>query len=109
VREVDLDVSEGEIASIVGPNGAGKTSLMLAVAGIIAPAAGTVSFAGRPLGGIALEDVVAQGIALVPEGRHIFASLTVLENLLLGATIRRDSRAVAADLDRFFGMFPILA
>ena len=60
-----------------------------------------MTFAGKPLGGIALEDVVAQGIALVPEGRHIFASLTVMENLLLGATVRRDSRAVAADLDRF--------
>ena len=109
VREVDLDIAEGEIVGIVGPNGAGKTSLMLTIAGIVAPAAGTVTFAGRPLGGIALEDVVAQGIALVPEGRHIFASLTVMENLLLGATIRHDSRAVAADLDRFFGMFPILA
>jgi branched-chain amino acid transport system ATP-binding protein len=109
VREVDLDVGEGEIVGIVGPNGAGKTSLILTVAGIVAPAAGTVTFAGRSLGGIALEDVVAQGIALVPEGRHIFASLTVLENLLLGATIRHDSLAVAADLDRFFGMFPILA
>ena len=109
VREVDLQVDEGEIVSIVGPNGAGKTSLILTVAGIIAPAAGTVIFAGRTLGGIALEDVVAQGIALVPEGRHIFASLTVMENLLLGATVRRDSRAVAADLDRFFAMFPILA
>jgi branched-chain amino acid transport system ATP-binding protein len=109
VREVDLQVDEGEIVSIVGPNGAGKTSLILTVAGIIAPAAGTVIFAGRTLGGIALEDVVAQGVALVPEGRHIFASLTVMENLLLGATVRRDSRAVVADLDRFFAMFPILA
>ena len=109
VREVDLQVDEGEIVSIVGPNGAGKTSLILTVAGIIAPAAGTVIFAGSTLGGIALEAVVAQGIALVPEGRHIFASLTVMENLLLGATVRRDSRAVAADLDRFFAMFPILA
>ena len=109
VREVDLQVDEGEIVSIVGPNGAGKTSLISTVAGIIAPAAGTVIFAGRTLGGIALEDVVAQGIALVPEGRHIFASLTVMENLLLGATVRRDSRAVPADLDRFFAMFPILA
>ena len=109
VREVDLQVDESEIVSIIGPNGAGKTSLILAVAGIIAPAAGTVIFAGRTLGGIALEDLVAQGIALVPEGRHIFASLTVMENLLLGATVRRDSRAVVADLDRFFAMFPILA
>jgi branched-chain amino acid transport system ATP-binding protein len=108
VRGIDLEVDEGEIASIVGPNGAGKTSLLSAVAGILVPAAGTVTFAGRPLRGIALEDVVAQGIALVPEGRHVFAGLTVNENLLLGAAIRRDAGAVAADMERFFAMFPIL-
>jgi branched-chain amino acid transport system ATP-binding protein len=108
VRGVDLQVGEGEVVSIVGPNGAGKTSLISAVAGLVTPAAGTITFAGKPLGGIPLEDVVAQGIALVPEGRHIFASLTVTENMILGATIRRDAEAVAADLDRFFAMFPIL-
>jgi branched-chain amino acid transport system ATP-binding protein len=109
VRRVDLAVGEGEIVGIVGPNGAGKTSLVSAIAGIVTPAAGTIAFAGRPLGGVALEDVVALGIALVPEGRHIFASLTVLENLMLGATIRRDADAVRADMDRYFAAFPILA
>jgi branched-chain amino acid transport system ATP-binding protein len=108
VRGVDLQVGAGEIASIVGPNGAGKTSLLSAVAGIIKPAGGRVAFAGEPLGAIVLEDVVARGIALVPEGRHIFASLTVAENLLLGATVRRDGAAVRADIDRYFDMFPIL-
>src|SRR6202035_143969 len=109
VRGVDLAVGEGEIISIVGPNGAGKTSLVSAIAGIVPAASGSIVFGGKSLAGIALEDVVALGIALVPEGRHIFASLTVMENLLLGATVRRDSRAVAVDLDRFFAMFPILA
>lgn len=109
VRGVDLQVDEGEIVSIVGPNGAGKSSLISSIAGIVTPAAGTIMFSGKSLGGIALEDVVAHGIALVPEGRHIFASLTVSENLLLGATIRRDTKAVPADIDRLFGMFPILA
>jgi branched-chain amino acid transport system ATP-binding protein len=108
VRHVDLAVGEGEIVGIVGPNGAGKTSLVSAIAGIVIPAAGTIAFAGKPLGGVALEDVVALGIALVPEGRHIFASLTVLENLMLGATIRRDADAVRADMDRYFATFPIL-
>ena len=92
VRGVDLTIGEGEIVSIVGPNGAGKTSLVSAVAGIVPPAAGSIVFAGKSLAGIALEDVVAQGIALVPEGRHIFASLTVTENLMLGATVRRRCR-----------------
>ena len=109
VRGVDLQVDEGEIVSIVGPNGAGKSSLISAIAGIVTPAAGTMTFGGKSLGGIALEDVVAHGIALVPEGRHIFASLTVSENLLLGATTRRDAKAVPADIDRLFVMFPILA
>jgi branched-chain amino acid transport system ATP-binding protein len=108
VRGLDLSIGEGEIVSIVGPNGAGKTSLVSAIAGIVPPASGRIVFAAKPLAGIALEDVVAQGIALVPEGRHIFASLTVTENLLLGATVRPDAEGVRADLDRTFDMFPIL-
>jgi branched-chain amino acid transport system ATP-binding protein len=108
VRGVDLAIGEGEIVSIVGPNGAGKTSLVSAIAGIVPAAAGGIVFAGKPLAGIALENVVAQGIALVPEGRHIFASLTVTENLLLGATVRSDADGVRADLDHSFDMFPIL-
>ncbi len=107
VRGVDLAVGEGEIVSIVGPNGAGKTSLVSAIAGIVR-ASGSIVFAGKSLAGIALEDVVAHGIALVPEGRHIFASLTVTENLLLGATVRSDADGVRADLERSFTMFPIL-
>jgi len=109
VRGIDLHADEGEIVSIVGPNGAGKSSLISAIAGIVTPAGGAITFGGKSLGGIALEDVVAHGIALVPEGRHIFASLTVSENLLLGATTRRDTNVVPADIDRLFAMFPILA
>jgi branched-chain amino acid transport system ATP-binding protein len=108
VRGVDLRVNEGEIVSIVGPNGAGKTSLISAVAGIVAPAAGSVAFAGKSLAGIALEDVMARGLALVPEGRHIFGSLTVMENLMLGATVRTDADNVRADIDRSLATFPIL-
>ena len=108
VRGVDLGVGEGQIVSIVGPNGAGKTSIISAIAGIVVPAAGSIAFTGRSLAGIALEDVVAQGLALVPEGRHIFASLTVMENLLLGATVRRDAAGISADIERLFAMFPIL-
>jgi branched-chain amino acid transport system ATP-binding protein len=108
LRGVDIEVRTGEIVSIVGPNGAGKTSLLAAIAGIVPVAAGTVRLAGEPLSGIALEDVVARGIALVPEGRHIFASLTVAENLALGATVRRDAAEVRRDMERFYATFPIL-
>jgi branched-chain amino acid transport system ATP-binding protein len=109
VRGIDLQVTDGETVGIVGANGAGKTSLLSAIAGIVAPFAGRIAFAGAPLSGIALEDVVRQGVALVPEGRHIFAALTVRENLLLGATVRRDGKAVRDDFERILGMFPILA
>jgi branched-chain amino acid transport system ATP-binding protein len=108
VRGVDLEVHRGEAVAIVGPNGAGKTSLLSAIAGIVKPADGSVAFDGRPLAGMPLEDIVRTGIALVPEGRHIFGSLTVLENLLLGATVRTDPQAIHSDRDRFFDMFPIL-
>jgi branched-chain amino acid transport system ATP-binding protein len=108
VRGVDFQVCESEIVSIVGPNGAGKSSLISAIAGIVPPAAGTIAFAGQVLAGIVLEDVVARGLALVPEGRHIFASLTVFENLMLGATVRSDTDGVHADIARLFESFPIL-
>jgi branched-chain amino acid transport system ATP-binding protein len=107
VRSVDLKVREGEAVAIVGPNGAGKTSLLSAIAGIVAPAGGSIAASGKALTRLPLEDIVRHGIALVPEGRHIFASLTVLENLTLGATVRSDA-AGCADIDRFLATFPIL-
>ena len=107
VRGVDLHVDADEIVAIVGPNGAGKTSLLTAIAGLVRPNAGSIAIAGKLLAGIALEDVVRQGVALVPEGRNIFGTLTVHQNLLLGATIRRDAE-VAADIDRVLTTFPIL-
>jgi branched-chain amino acid transport system ATP-binding protein len=105
LRGIDLDIRAGEAVAIVGPNGAGKSSLLSAIAGIVRPAGGTISVAGAPLA--ALSDVVRRGVALVPEGRNIFGSLTVLENLRLGATIRRDGE-VASDIEATFATFPIL-
>lgn len=107
IRGIDMHVDAGEIVAIVGPNGAGKTSLLSAIAGLVRPASGSIAFDGRDLLAVHLEQVVRQGIALVPEGRNIFGSLTVLENLMLGATVRRD-RDVSADIERFFQTFPIL-
>jgi branched-chain amino acid transport system ATP-binding protein len=104
---VDLKVHAGEAVAIVGPNGAGKTSLLSAIAGIIRPADGSIAIGSEPLAGIALPDVVRRGVALVPEGRNIFGSLTVLENLRLGATVRSDG-AVGSDIEEVFTSFPIL-
>jgi branched-chain amino acid transport system ATP-binding protein len=109
VRGVDLQVHQGEVVTIVGPNGAGKTSLLSAIAGIVKPASGSITYRGGPLSQVPLEDVVRTGIALVPEGRHIFATLSVQENLLLGATIRDDVTEVRSDVARLYRQFPILA
>jgi branched-chain amino acid transport system ATP-binding protein len=105
---VDLVVAAGEMVAIVGPNGAGKSSLLAAIAGTVRPAAGRIAFKGQSVLGQPLERTVRRGIALVPEGRHVLASLTVFENLRLGATIRRDGAEVQREIDGFFAAFPIL-
>jgi branched-chain amino acid transport system ATP-binding protein len=107
VQGVDIRIDAGEAVAIVGPNGAGKSSLLSAIAGIVRPSGGAVSLGGKPLAGLALSDVVRQGIALVPEGRNIFGSLTVMENLRLGAAVRRDA-SIASDIDQVFADFPVL-
>jgi branched-chain amino acid transport system ATP-binding protein len=102
--DVDLEVGEQEIVALVGSNGAGKTTLLRAISGLIHPSAGEVRFEGAPLRGLRPEQIVARGIAHVPEGRHLFQGLTVRENLLAGAYARRDG----ADLDEVVDLFPRL-
>lgn len=106
VHGIDLDVAEGELVALVGPNGAGKSSTLAAITGAVRPARGTVALDGEVLSGLAPEKVVRRGVALVPEGRHVFTGLSVAENLALGATIRRSG--VAEDLERELERFPIL-
>jgi len=106
---VDLEVPRGEIVCLVGSNGAGKTTLMRAISGLIPCSAGSVVFDGAELAGAAPERVLGAGIAHVPEGRRLFAAMSVRDNLLMGAYLRRDGKgAIAADLERAFAMFPIL-
>jgi branched-chain amino acid transport system ATP-binding protein len=96
---VEMSVGEGEVVGVVGPNGAGKSSLLRAICGLTRPSAGEISFGGRPLRGLAPEEIARQGIALVPEGRQIFGTLTVEENLRLSS--RRDgSEAMEQVLER---------
>jgi branched-chain amino acid transport system ATP-binding protein len=104
---VSLSVAEGEIVALVGSNCAGKSTLMNAIMGVVRPSRGTIAFAGSPLGGLAVEAVVRRGVVLVPEGRGILGTLTVRENLRLGAYQRRDAR-IAADLDQVAARFPVL-
>ena len=109
VRSVSLSVAEGEIVSIVGPNGAGKSSTLLAIAGTLALTSGSVRLDAEPIDGSTPEAIARKGICLVPEGRHIFAGLTVEENLRLGTIIRRDGDAVGRDMEQVLDQFPILA
>ena len=109
VRSVSLSVAEGEIVSIVGPNGAGKSSTLLAIAGALALTSGSVRLDAEPIGGSTPEAIARKGICLVPEGRHIFAGLTVEENLRLGTIIRGDGDAVGRDMEQVLDQFPILA
>ena len=103
--EVGLEVREGEIVSLVGSNGAGKTTLLRVISGVITPRAGTVRWQGTVISGRSPEEVVSLGIAHVPEGRRLFAGMTVRENLIIGAYSRRDG---ADDIDRMVHLFPRL-
>ncbi len=106
---VSIAVDAGEMVAVIGPNGAGKSTLLRTIAGLNAPLRGSIALHGASVLGRAPERLVADGICLVPEGRHIFGSLTVGENMRLGATTRRAARAVIdADLERLLAQFPIL-
>jgi branched-chain amino acid transport system ATP-binding protein len=110
VRHVDLVVQPGEFVGIIGSNGAGKTSTLRAITGVVAPAAGSITFAGEEITGLPSYEVVQRGIAMVPEGRQIFADQSVEDNLVLGAYLRmgRDASGVAADTARVLELFPVL-
>jgi branched-chain amino acid transport system ATP-binding protein len=105
---ISFDVEEGEIVTLVGSNGAGKTTLLRALSGVQPATAGSITFSGSPIAHLRPHRRVGLGISQVPEGRQVFASLTVADNLRLGAVSRRDN-AIAADLDEVYAMFPVLA
>jgi branched-chain amino acid transport system ATP-binding protein len=107
LKGVTLDVRRGEIVALLGNNGAGKTTTLKSVSGLLAPRQGALILEGQPLAGVPPHDIVARGIAHVPEGRRIFNRLTVRENLMMGAYLRKDA-GVARDLERVFALFPRL-
>jgi branched-chain amino acid transport system ATP-binding protein len=109
VRGIDLEVQPGEIVGLVGPNGAGKSSTLHAVMGVVPVAAGDVRLRGRSLRGLAPERVARLGVALVPEGRHVYGSLTVAENLRLGFAGRRSREGLADDVAWVESLFPVVA
>lgn len=109
LRGISLSIDEGEIACIVGPNGAGKSTTLLSISSVLSPTQGTIQFGGKPIIGTPPEVVATMGISQVPEGRHIFTSLTVDENLQVGAATRTDKDLVRKDYERVLDLFPILA
>jgi branched-chain amino acid transport system ATP-binding protein len=109
VRGVSLTVAAGEIVCLVGPNGAGKSTTLLTIAGVLAPTQGAVTFGQTAISGLSPEAVARLGLSMVPEGRRIFSSLTVEENLRIGTYGRKDRHDVERDVSRIFDEFPILA
>ncbi|HET9413847.1 MAG TPA: ABC transporter ATP-binding protein [Pseudolabrys sp.] len=108
LKGVSLRVESGRITCLLGPNGAGKTTLMMTIAAILKPRRGSIQLAGAELVGLTPAQVVAQGVALVPENRLVFPQMSAHENLLAGAYQRRDTAAIAADIERMYNRFPRL-
>ena len=107
VKGVDFEVREGELVSLIGSNGAGKTTTMKAITGLLPIKAGDISFLGKSIKGRGAWDMVKEGLVMIPEGRGIFTRMTIVENLQMGAFVRKDAE-IEADIDKVFALFPRL-
>ncbi|MEA2021177.1 MAG: ABC transporter ATP-binding protein [Candidatus Caldatribacteriota bacterium] len=108
LHDVSIEVREGEIVTLVGANGAGKSTLLKVISGLIGSNNGTITFLGKRIDKMAPEEIVKLGMAQVPEGRRVFPDSTVLTNLEMGAYIRKDTKEIKKDIDKYFEIFPIL-
>ncbi len=108
VKGVDLDVYEGEMVTLIGSNGAGKTTTLKAVTGILPFKSGDIQYAGQSIKGQKAWDLTGQGLVMVPEGRGVFARMTIVENLQMGAYTRNDKQGIADDIEKMFEIFPRL-
>ncbi len=109
IKGVSLTISEGEIITLIGGNGAGKTTTLMSISGIVPPRSGEILFMGEPIHEKSPDEIVSMGICQVPEGRRIFPFLTVMENLDMGAFLRKDKDGIKKDLEYIYDLFPILA
>lgn len=107
LKNISMEINEGEIITLIGANGAGKTTTLMTISGVIAPKSGKIVFNGTAINCISPEKIVAMGLSHVPEGRRIFPQLTVLENLEMGAYLRKD-KEIRSDMEYVFDLFPIL-
>lgn len=108
LRNISVEVNEGEIVTLIGANGAGKSTLLKTISGLIKPKRGSIEYVGVAIDGKAAQSIVKAGISHVPEGRRVFANMTVDENLELGAYLRKDRAGIKADLEMVFELFPRL-
>ena len=108
LRDISLEVKEGQIVSVIGANGAGKSTLLKSISGILVPSAGTIDFFGERINGLPPHETVSRGLSMVPEGRHIFPRLTVYENLLMGCYTPKSRSQRWHVLDKIFHLFPVL-
>ena len=108
VRDVSFEVNEGEVVSLIGANGAGKTSILRTISGLVRPSAGKIEFLGQEIQKVPAQKIVAAGLSQVPEGRHVFPGLTVMENLEMGAFLKKDREENQANLKKVFSRFPRL-
>ena len=109
LHDVSLEVKQGEIITLIGANGAGKTTTLMSICGIVPPRSGEIIFEGKPIHQMKTDEIVKLGIVQVPEGRLIFPYMTVMENLDMGAYLRKDKEGIKKDLEYIFELFPILA
>jgi branched-chain amino acid transport system ATP-binding protein len=109
LKDLCMEVSPGEIITLIGANGAGKTTTLMSITGIVPPKSGEILFLNKPINTLSPDEIVALGISLVPEGRRIFPRLTVMENLDMGAFLRRDTAEIKKDVAHVFELFPILS
>ena len=108
LKDVSMEVKEGEIVSLIGANGAGKTTLLQTISGLLKKTSGEVVFLGKSMNKVSAKNIVKECITQVPEGRHIFSGMSVYENLLMGAYLRKDKDGIKADLQDIYQRFPIL-
>lgn len=108
LRGINLEVPEGKIVTLIGANGAGKSTTLRSISGLVAPSEGSITYNDKELRGLAINKIIEEGIVMVPEGRRVFADMSVLENLKIGAYLRKDKAAIAEDIKWVYSLFPRL-